>query len=101
LSDAIGQLIWGPRGIADKHVSNVDDNKKAMTIQSLLDMTSRIEWQERAYTPDETMAKWELHGETRNFRAQRCFGKGDPKAATNFGACIFGKRQLGTQPWML
>jgi CubicO group peptidase (beta-lactamase class C family) len=42
---------------ADKHVSNVDDNKKAMTVQSLLDMTSGIEWQEKAYTPDETVMR--------------------------------------------
>src|SRR5258705_9631315 len=32
----------------DKHISNIDENKKAMTIQSLLDMTSGIEWQEKA-----------------------------------------------------
>lgn len=42
---------------ADKHISNVDDNKKAMTVQSLLDMTSGIEWQEKAYTPDETIMR--------------------------------------------
>jgi CubicO group peptidase (beta-lactamase class C family) len=42
---------------SDKHISNVDENKKAMTIQSLLDMTSGIEWQERAYTPDETIMR--------------------------------------------
>ena len=42
---------------ADKHISNVDDNKKAMTVQSLLDMTSGIEWKEKAYTPDETIMR--------------------------------------------
>ena len=42
---------------SDRHISNVDENKKAMTIQSLLDMTSGIEWQERAYTPDETIMR--------------------------------------------
>jgi CubicO group peptidase (beta-lactamase class C family) len=42
---------------SDKHISNVDENKKAMTIQSLLDMTSGIEWRERAYTPDETIMR--------------------------------------------
>jgi CubicO group peptidase (beta-lactamase class C family) len=42
---------------SDKRISNVDENKKAMTIQSLLDMTSGIEWQERAYTPDETIMR--------------------------------------------
>jgi CubicO group peptidase (beta-lactamase class C family) len=41
----------------DKQISNVDDNKKAMTVQSLLDMTSGIEWQEKAYTPDETIMR--------------------------------------------
>ena len=28
-----------------------------MTVQSLLDMTSGIEWQEKAYTPDETIMR--------------------------------------------
>jgi CubicO group peptidase (beta-lactamase class C family) len=41
----------------DKKISNVDDNKKAMTVQSLLDMTSGIEWQEKLYTPDETIMR--------------------------------------------
>jgi CubicO group peptidase (beta-lactamase class C family) len=42
---------------SDKHILNIDENKKAMTIQSLLDMTSGIEWQERAYTPDEAIIR--------------------------------------------
>jgi CubicO group peptidase (beta-lactamase class C family) len=41
----------------DKHILNIDDNKKAMTVQSLLDMTSGIDWQEKAYTPDETIMR--------------------------------------------
>jgi CubicO group peptidase (beta-lactamase class C family) len=41
----------------DKKVSNIDEMKKAMTVQSLLDMTSGIEWKEKAYTPDETIMK--------------------------------------------
>jgi CubicO group peptidase (beta-lactamase class C family) len=41
----------------DKNILNVDDNKKAMTVQSLLDMTSGIDWQEKAYTPDETIMR--------------------------------------------
>jgi hypothetical protein len=41
----------------DKQISNIDDNKKAMTVQSLLDMTSGIGWKERAYTPDETIMR--------------------------------------------
>jgi CubicO group peptidase (beta-lactamase class C family) len=41
----------------DKTISNVDDNKRAMTVQSLLDMTSGIDWQEKAYTPDETIMR--------------------------------------------
>ena len=41
----------------DKQIANIDDNKKAMTVQSLLDMTSGIDWQEKAYTPDETVMR--------------------------------------------
>ncbi len=40
---------------SDRPVANVDDNKKAMTIQHLLDMTSGIAWLEKAYTPDEPL----------------------------------------------
>jgi hypothetical protein len=40
------------------HISNIDENKKAMTIQSQLDMTSGIDWRERAYTPDETIMRF-------------------------------------------
>jgi CubicO group peptidase (beta-lactamase class C family) len=42
---------------SDKAITNLDDNKKAMTVQSLLDMTSGIDWQEKNYTPDETISK--------------------------------------------
>jgi CubicO group peptidase (beta-lactamase class C family) len=42
---------------ADKPISNVDDAKKAMTVQNLLDMTSGVDWRERAYTPDETIMR--------------------------------------------
>ncbi len=42
---------------ADKQIANVDDNKKAMTVQNLLDMTSGIKWQEEHYTPDETISR--------------------------------------------
>src|SRR5258708_13062371 len=31
--------------------------KKAMTVQSLLDMTSGLDWLEKAYTPDETIMR--------------------------------------------
>jgi CubicO group peptidase (beta-lactamase class C family) len=41
----------------EKKVANVDDNKRAMTVQNLLDMTSGINWQENAYTPDETIMR--------------------------------------------
>jgi CubicO group peptidase (beta-lactamase class C family) len=41
----------------DKNISNVDDNKKAMTVQNLLDMNSGFDWKERAYTPDETIMR--------------------------------------------
>src|SRR3984957_15133340 len=42
---------------SDKHISNVDDAKKAMTVQSMLDMTSGIAWEEQAYSPDETIMR--------------------------------------------
>src|SRR6202000_1515255 len=38
---------------SDHQIANLDDNKKAMTVQHLLDMTSGIAWKERFYTPDE------------------------------------------------
>lgn len=41
----------------DRNIANVDDNKRAMTVQTLLDMTSGIDWQEKAYTPDETIMR--------------------------------------------
>lgn len=41
----------------EKKILQVDDNKRAMTVQTLLDMTSGIEWQEKAYTPDETIMR--------------------------------------------
>ena len=40
---------------SEKKISNIDDNKRAMSVQNLLDMTSGIDWKERAYTPDETI----------------------------------------------
>jgi CubicO group peptidase (beta-lactamase class C family) len=42
---------------SDKQIQNVDDRKNAITVQSLLDMTSGIEWIEKAYTPDETIMR--------------------------------------------
>lgn len=41
----------------DKTIANLDDNKRAMTVQSLLDMTSGIEWLEKSYTPDESIIR--------------------------------------------
>ncbi|WP_152535759.1 serine hydrolase [Bradyrhizobium sp. Ai1a-2] len=38
---------------SDKQIQDVDDRKKAMTVQSLLDMTSGIEWLQKAYRPGE------------------------------------------------
>jgi CubicO group peptidase (beta-lactamase class C family) len=40
---------------ADKTIANLDDRKKAITVQHLLDMASGIAWVERGYTPDETI----------------------------------------------
>ena len=42
---------------SDRQISNLDDNKKAMTIQHLLDMTSGIDWLEKAYTQDEPLLR--------------------------------------------
>jgi CubicO group peptidase (beta-lactamase class C family) len=42
---------------ADKQIRNVDGDKKAMTVQNLLDMNSGFEWVEKAYTPDETIMR--------------------------------------------
>ncbi len=42
---------------ADKHIANVDDAKKAMTVQNMLDMTSGLAWDEDAYTPDEPISR--------------------------------------------
>src|ERR1700733_1239068 len=41
----------------DKPIQNIDENKKAMTVQHLLDMTSGIDWTEKAYTPDESLMR--------------------------------------------
>lgn len=40
---------------ADKEIPDIDDNKKAITVQQLLDMTSGIAWQEKSFTPDEAV----------------------------------------------
>ena len=42
---------------SDRQIQNIDARKKAMTVQSLLDMTSGIEWVEKLYTPGETIMK--------------------------------------------
>jgi CubicO group peptidase (beta-lactamase class C family) len=41
----------------DKHISNLDDAKKSITVQNMLDMTSGVAWSEDAYTPDETIIR--------------------------------------------
>ena len=42
---------------AGRAIDNLDDRKRAMTVQHLLDMASGIAWQERNYTPDETVMR--------------------------------------------
>jgi CubicO group peptidase (beta-lactamase class C family) len=42
---------------ADQPIANVDDNKMAITVQNLLDMTSGIMWQEKNYTPNEAIVR--------------------------------------------
>ena len=42
---------------ADKQIPNIDEIKKTMTVQHLLDMTSGLEWLEKSYTPDESLAR--------------------------------------------
>jgi CubicO group peptidase (beta-lactamase class C family) len=39
----------------DRTIANLDERKKAITVQHLLDMASGIAWVERVYTPDETV----------------------------------------------
>ena len=41
----------------DRTVANLDERKKAITVQHLLDMASGIDWLERVYTPDESLAR--------------------------------------------
>jgi CubicO group peptidase (beta-lactamase class C family) len=42
---------------SDKQIANIDQRKKDMTVQSLLDMTSGLLWKEERHTPDETIAQ--------------------------------------------
>ena len=55
---------------ADKHIANIDDNKKAMTVQHLLDMTSGFEWQEKNYSPDETIMRMYQGARPHRIRAE-------------------------------
>ncbi|MBH5366708.1 serine hydrolase domain-containing protein [Bradyrhizobium glycinis] len=41
----------------DRIIANLDDRKKAISVQNLLDMASGIDWVERVYTPDESLAR--------------------------------------------
>jgi CubicO group peptidase (beta-lactamase class C family) len=41
----------------DRTIADLDDRKKAITVQHLLDMASGIAWVEKAYTPDETVMR--------------------------------------------
>src|SRR5882757_6327033 len=51
--DSVGHPVMDY--FSDRQISNVDDNKKAITIQHLLDMTSGIKWLESVHTPDEPL----------------------------------------------
>jgi CubicO group peptidase (beta-lactamase class C family) len=42
---------------SDKQIANVDDLKKEMTVQNLLDMTSGLQWKEENYTSDESIMR--------------------------------------------
>jgi CubicO group peptidase (beta-lactamase class C family) len=42
---------------ADKHISNLDDGKKAMTVQNMLDMTSGLAWKEESNSPDQPIMR--------------------------------------------
>lgn len=42
---------------SDRTIANLDDRKKAITVQNLLDMASGIAWVEWIYTPDESLAR--------------------------------------------
>lgn len=55
LLDSVGDPIVDL--FPDKHISNVDAAKRAITVQNMLDMTSGIAWKEQAYTPDETIIR--------------------------------------------
>ncbi|MGA2041800.1 MAG: serine hydrolase [Roseiarcus sp.] len=52
---------------ADKDIGAVDERKKAITVQHLLDMTSGLDWREQAYTPDETLAQMYLSADRAAF----------------------------------
>lgn len=41
----------------DRTIANLDDRKKAITVQNLLDMASGIAWVERVHTPDESLPR--------------------------------------------
>jgi CubicO group peptidase (beta-lactamase class C family) len=42
---------------SDRTIANLDDRKKAITVQNLLDMASGIAWVEKDYTPDESIMR--------------------------------------------
>jgi CubicO group peptidase (beta-lactamase class C family) len=41
----------------ERTIANLDDSKKAITIQNLLDMASGLAWVERVHTPDESLRR--------------------------------------------
>ena len=55
---------------ADKQIQNLDDAKKKITIQHLLDMTSGIAWNENVYSPDETVMQMYKSPDRTELRAE-------------------------------
>jgi CubicO group peptidase (beta-lactamase class C family) len=56
---------------ADRSIENLDDAKRAMTVQHLLDMASGLAWKEQAYTRDEAVMQMYRSTDRTNFVLNR------------------------------